>query len=213
MATESTPGEKVVAVGQGSPSTATSSENAERLSALLSWRPARNGSDQLGRETVGRSEEQTREKETVCDAGLCVFEPGVCLLWPYGRAHTCPGQTYDARERQGHSVSVLSGVSDGFQQSQRPAALLPQDETGARGDGAVVRGRRRRLRGDGALHGPQRCDHCPLVGAYGADSEGLHNALFRGLVLKLVQLDELYAKVRDSEQARWLWLAIDPITR
>jgi IS1 family transposase len=47
----------------------------------------------------------------------------------------------------------------------------------------------------------------------GQYSEGLHNALFRGLVLKLVQLDELYAKVRDSEQARWLWLAIDPITK
>lgn len=47
----------------------------------------------------------------------------------------------------------------------------------------------------------------------GQHSEGLHNALFRGLVLKLVQLDELYAKVRDSEQARWLWLAIDPVTK
>jgi IS1 family transposase len=47
----------------------------------------------------------------------------------------------------------------------------------------------------------------------GQHSEGLHNALFRGLVLKLVQLDELYAKVRDSEHARWLWLAIDPITK
>jgi IS1 family transposase len=47
----------------------------------------------------------------------------------------------------------------------------------------------------------------------GQHSEGLHNALFRGLVLKLVQLDELYAKVRDSEPARWLWLAIDPISK
>jgi transposase-like protein len=47
----------------------------------------------------------------------------------------------------------------------------------------------------------------------GQHSEGLHNVLFRGLVLKLVQLDELYAKVRDSEQARWLWLTIDPITK
>jgi IS1 family transposase len=41
----------------------------------------------------------------------------------------------------------------------------------------------------------------------------LHNTLFRGLVLKLVQLDEWYARVRDSEQARWLWLAIDPVTK
>jgi IS1 family transposase len=47
----------------------------------------------------------------------------------------------------------------------------------------------------------------------GQHREGLHNALFRGLVLKLVQLDELYAKVRDSEQACWLWLAIDPVTK
>lgn len=47
----------------------------------------------------------------------------------------------------------------------------------------------------------------------GQHSEGLHNALFRGLVLKLVQLDELYAKVRDSEQGRWLWLAIDPLSK
>jgi IS1 family transposase len=47
----------------------------------------------------------------------------------------------------------------------------------------------------------------------GQHSEGLHHALFRGLVLTLVQLDELSAKVRDSEQARWLWLAIDPVTK
>ena len=47
----------------------------------------------------------------------------------------------------------------------------------------------------------------------GTHSMGLHNALFRGLVLKLVQLDELYAKVRDNEHARWLWLAIDPVSK
>jgi IS1 family transposase len=47
----------------------------------------------------------------------------------------------------------------------------------------------------------------------GQHSAGLHNALFRDLVLKLVQLDELYARVRDSEQARWLGLAIDPVTK
>jgi hypothetical protein len=27
-----------------------------------------------------------------------------------------------------------------------------------------------------------------------------------------VQLDELYAQVKDREQARWLWLVIDPVT-
>jgi IS1 family transposase len=26
-------------------------------------------------------------------------------------------------------------------------------------------------------------------------------------------MDELYAKVKDSEQARWLWLVIDPVTK
>lgn len=31
------------------------------------------------------------------------------------------------------------------------------------------------------------------------------------MVLAVVQLDELYAKVRDSEKAAWLWLAIDPV--
>ena len=44
-------------------------------------------------------------------------------------------------------------------------------------------------------------------------SRGWHDELFRGLVLKLVQLDELHAKVRDSEQAKWLWLAIDPVSK
>ncbi|NLF76962.1 MAG: transposase [Chloroflexi bacterium] len=47
----------------------------------------------------------------------------------------------------------------------------------------------------------------------GQHSEGLHNVLFRELELAVVQLDELYAKVRDSEQAAWLWLAIDPVTK
>ncbi len=44
-------------------------------------------------------------------------------------------------------------------------------------------------------------------------SQGLHNRWFCGLVLSLVQLDELYAQVKDSEQARWLWLVIDPVTK
>jgi IS1 family transposase/transposase-like protein len=47
----------------------------------------------------------------------------------------------------------------------------------------------------------------------GEHSQGLHNRLFRGLVLSLVQLDELYAQVKDREQARWLWLVIDPVTK
>jgi hypothetical protein len=47
----------------------------------------------------------------------------------------------------------------------------------------------------------------------GEHSQELHNRLFRGLVLSLVQLDELYAQVKDREQARWLWLVIDPVTK
>lgn len=47
----------------------------------------------------------------------------------------------------------------------------------------------------------------------GTHSQGWHNVLFRGLTLSLVQMDELYAKVKDSEQARWLWLVIDPVTK
>lgn len=47
----------------------------------------------------------------------------------------------------------------------------------------------------------------------GRHSQGWHNVLFRGLTLSLVQMDELYAKVKDSEQARWLWLVIDPVTK
>jgi hypothetical protein len=84
VAAESTPGEDVVAAGQGSSSAAAPSEITQGLSTLLPWGPAGNGPDQVGGEAVGRSEEHTREKEEVRDAGLCVFEPGVCLLRPYG---------------------------------------------------------------------------------------------------------------------------------
>jgi transposase-like protein len=45
----------------------------------------------------------------------------------------------------------------------------------------------------------------------GAHSMVLHNRYFQGLVLTLVQLDELHAKVRSGVQ--WLWLAIDPVTK
>ena len=83
-AAEQASGEKVVAVGQGSSSAATPPEIATGLSALLSWGAAENGPDQVGGEAVERGEEHTREKEEVCDAGLGVFEPGVCLLRPYG---------------------------------------------------------------------------------------------------------------------------------
>lgn len=45
----------------------------------------------------------------------------------------------------------------------------------------------------------------------GTHSMVLHNRTFQGLVLTMVQLDELHAKVRSGVQ--WLWLAIDPLTK
>ena len=47
----------------------------------------------------------------------------------------------------------------------------------------------------------------------GEHSTLLHDILFRGLVMPLVQIDELHARVRDAERSRWLWMAIDPISK
>ena len=47
----------------------------------------------------------------------------------------------------------------------------------------------------------------------GSHSAGWHNVLFRGLSMALIQMDELYAKVRGIKEARWLWLAIDPVSK
>ncbi len=44
----------------------------------------------------------------------------------------------------------------------------------------------------------------------GEHSARWHKALFRDLSIALIQMDEWYAKVRGVEDARWLWLAIDP---
>jgi IS1 family transposase len=41
----------------------------------------------------------------------------------------------------------------------------------------------------------------------------LHVARFHDLRFALMQMDELYAKVKDEEKARWLWLAIDPVSK
>jgi IS1 family transposase len=46
----------------------------------------------------------------------------------------------------------------------------------------------------------------------GTHSQKLHNQLFQKLNLPLLQLDELYARVR-RVKVRWLWLALDPITK
>lgn len=47
----------------------------------------------------------------------------------------------------------------------------------------------------------------------GSHSSQLHEWLFRGLVLPLVQMDELYARVKGAGGGSWLWLALDPISK
>lgn len=47
----------------------------------------------------------------------------------------------------------------------------------------------------------------------GQHSNRLHDTLFRGLIMPLVQMDELYARVRSAEHSRWLWIIIDPISK
>ncbi|NLF79528.1 MAG: IS1 family transposase, partial [Chloroflexi bacterium] len=47
----------------------------------------------------------------------------------------------------------------------------------------------------------------------GEHGQRLHAARFRDLKLALIQMDDLYAKVKDEEKARWLWLAIDPVSK
>ena len=46
----------------------------------------------------------------------------------------------------------------------------------------------------------------------GKHSSVLHDRIFRDLLLVLVQMDELYCRVRRTGKM-WLWLAIDPITK
>lgn len=47
----------------------------------------------------------------------------------------------------------------------------------------------------------------------GQHSQGVHDRVFRELSLPLVQLDELYVRVRDWLKAGWLWLTIDPVSK
>ena len=47
----------------------------------------------------------------------------------------------------------------------------------------------------------------------GEHSQNWHNQLFRELTLMVLQLDELYTRVRGMASARWLWLAIDPLSK
>jgi IS1 family transposase len=47
----------------------------------------------------------------------------------------------------------------------------------------------------------------------GSHSQGWHNLLFRNLVLTVVQMDELYTRVRAMASAAWLWLVFDPVSK
>jgi transposase-like protein/IS1 family transposase len=47
----------------------------------------------------------------------------------------------------------------------------------------------------------------------GTHSQHWHNHLFRNLVLPLVQMDELYTRIRATASAAWLWLAFDPVSK
>lgn len=47
----------------------------------------------------------------------------------------------------------------------------------------------------------------------GAHAQLWHHRYLRRLVPAILQLDELYARVRSITKARWLWLAIDPISK
>ena len=44
----------------------------------------------------------------------------------------------------------------------------------------------------------------------GEHSARSHDLIFRQLELDLVQMDELYAKVRGTDETRWLWLVLTP---
>jgi transposase-like protein len=47
----------------------------------------------------------------------------------------------------------------------------------------------------------------------GDHSQRWHDQRLRGLVVALVQMDELYVRIRTVLQGRWLWVAIDPLSK
>jgi hypothetical protein len=47
----------------------------------------------------------------------------------------------------------------------------------------------------------------------GCHSQLWHHRFFRDLTFTLLQIDELYTRVRSIASARWLWLAIDPVSK
>jgi transposase-like protein len=61
--------------------------------------------------------------------------------------------------------------------------------------------------------GPKEETLSQWLNRMGEHSARLHDLVFRELDLELVQMDELYAKVRGTDETRWLWLAIDPVSK
>ena len=47
----------------------------------------------------------------------------------------------------------------------------------------------------------------------GRQGLNLHNTYFKQLNIAIIQMDELYAKVRNTQKSAWVWLAIDPISK
>ena len=47
----------------------------------------------------------------------------------------------------------------------------------------------------------------------GSHIQAWHNLFFPNLVLTLVQLDELFTRVRMTASAAWRWLAFDPVSK
>jgi transposase-like protein len=47
----------------------------------------------------------------------------------------------------------------------------------------------------------------------GSHSQAWHNHFFRNLVFTVIQMDELYTRVRQAASACWLWLAFDPVSK
>ena len=62
------------------------------------------------------------------------------------------------------------------------------------------------------------CGHCEetihrWLDRAGHHSARLHDDYFRDLQLDYLQLDELYANIRQEEGKSWLWAVIDPVTK
>ena len=47
----------------------------------------------------------------------------------------------------------------------------------------------------------------------GRQGLNLHNTYFQQLNIAIIQMDELYANVRNTQKSAWVWLAIDPISK